>query len=107
MEQKAKLVAILSRLAAAEYDGDPTITNIEAAVPDFRRMGWINRFGPAAEWQNILSGFSTRDLERLLKVIVIAEREYDWLGGFVAAAIWMLPTPNAPMQIPMHLQCGC
>jgi hypothetical protein len=98
MEDKSTLVAILNRLVAAEYDGEPTIANIQAAVPSLQQMDWVNRFGPAGDWFAILSAFTTKDLERLIKIFVVAEREFDWIGGSVAAAIWMYRTYSLRMD---------
>jgi hypothetical protein len=89
MENNGTLVAILTRLARAEHHGEPTIATIEAAVPNFRRMDWVNRHSGANGWETVLSAFSTKDIEGLVKCIVIAEREFNWPGGSVAAAIWM------------------
>jgi hypothetical protein len=89
MNGHAELVAILHRLLCVEADGNPTIANIEAAIPNLRRLDWINRFGRADAWLRIASGLSTDHLERLVRIFVVAEREYNWLGGSVAAAIWL------------------
>lgn len=86
---QADLVAVLNRLTSVENDGDPTIASIQGAVPDLGRMDWINRFGPADAWAGIASGLDTKTLERLIKILVVAEREFEWLGGSVAAPIWL------------------
>ena len=88
MKGEADLVPILNRLMSVQYDGDPTIVGIEAAVPNLARMDWINCIFTAS-WAEIASSLPTDELERLTKILVIAEREYAWLGGSVAAPIWL------------------
>lgn len=89
MKEKADLIAILNRLVSVECNGDPTLIAILRAVPNLQRLDWINRFGPAGAWSEVTSEFKTNELERLVKIIVVAEREFEWLGGSVAAAIWL------------------
>ena len=88
MQGQAELVIIVNRLVSVG-DANPTVKSILAVVPDFEHMDWINRFGPADAWATTVSALSTVQLERLFKILVIAEREFDWLGGSVAAPIWL------------------
>ena len=67
----------------------PTIDELLAAVPDLQKMDWINLFGPARAWESVASDIQTDALEWLTKALVIAEREFDWIGGSVAAPIWL------------------
>jgi hypothetical protein len=84
-----EVTAILDRLLTVERSDEPTIAKIEAKLPDLRRLDWINRFGPADAWMQIAADLGTDELEWLIKILVVAEREYDWLGGSVAAPIWL------------------
>lgn len=88
MHDELKLATIVNRLLAEECGGEPTIEMMEVAVPHLRRLDWINRFGFGA-WERIASTLQTHQLGRLVKILIIAEREYDWLGGSVAAPIWL------------------
>jgi hypothetical protein len=88
MDEAADFVEIVSLLAAPEGEGDPTIASILAAVPGLREMSWINRRS-CREWRAIATALPTPAVERLFKILVIAEREFEWDGGSVAAPIWL------------------
>jgi hypothetical protein len=92
MGQIIALTRILNLLASIRHDGDPTIGELLAAVPDLQKMDWINRFGPVRAWERVASDIQTDALEWLTKALVIAEREFDWVGGSVAAPIWLYRT---------------
>jgi hypothetical protein len=83
------LTRTLNLLASIRHEDDPTIGELLAAVPDLQKMDWINRFGPARAWERVASDIETDALEWLTKALVITEREFDWVGGSVAAPIWL------------------
>ena len=56
--------------------------------PELTCSGWINLVGPS-EWGALANKWSTQDLEWLIRVLVTAERELKWVGGSVAASIWL------------------
>jgi hypothetical protein len=89
MEEITALTRTLNLLASIRHEDDPTIDELLAAVPDLQKMDWINRFGPARAWESVASNIQTGALEWLTEALVIAEREFDWIGGSVAAPIWL------------------
>ena len=89
MEEITALTRTLNLLASIRHEDDPTIDELLAAVPGLQKMDWINRFGPARAWESVASDIETDALEWLTKALVIAEREFDWIGGSVAAPIWL------------------
>jgi hypothetical protein len=89
MGQTTALTRTLNLLASIRHEDDPTIGELLAAVPDLQKMNWINRFGPARAWEIVASDIETDALDWLTKALVIAEREFDWIGGSVAAPIWL------------------
>jgi hypothetical protein len=84
MGQTTALTRTLNLLASIRHEDDPTIGELLAAVPDLQKMNWINRFGPARAWEIVASDIETDALDWLTKALVIAEREFDWIGGSVA-----------------------
>jgi hypothetical protein len=83
---------ILGALALLQNDEAPTIGYLLGRLPELARCDWINRWGPIDAWSPVLSIFSTPQLEYLAKALTILERDLKWLGGSVAATIWVFRT---------------
>jgi hypothetical protein len=81
--------AILEALARLSSQDEPTLCLMLAKYPELSQMDWINRWGPHHAWPPILSRFSTSQLAYLAKAITVLERDLEWLGGSVAATIWI------------------
>jgi hypothetical protein len=88
MMSEAEVKWVLDRLTSIQREGDPGIAQLLAVVPELRRLDWLNRCG-LRTWERIAAELRTDVLEWLTKVLVIAEREFDWVGGSVAAPIWL------------------
>jgi hypothetical protein len=86
---RAKAVALLNRLAALQPAENPVISRILANCPELADNDWINRYGPASGWSEIADLYATPVLAWLIKVLVTTERELRWIGGSVAAPIWL------------------
>ena len=86
---RSKAVALLNQLAALQPNENLDIARILADCPELARSDWINRYGPASEWSEITNLYTTPVLAWLVKVLVTAERELRWIGGSVAAPIWL------------------
>lgn len=86
---RSEVVALLNKLAALQPKGGPAITRILANCPELACNDWINRYGPASEWSEVADLYTTPVLAWLVKVLVTAERELRWIGGSVAAPIWL------------------
>jgi hypothetical protein len=86
---RSKAVALINKLAALQPNENPAIIGILADCPELARNDWINRYGPASEWSEITDLYTTPVLAWLVKVLVTAERELGWIGGSVAAPIWL------------------
>jgi hypothetical protein len=86
---RSKVVALLSKLAALQPEEHPAIARILAYCPELACNDWINRYGSASEWSEIADLYTTPVLAWLVKVLVTAERELRWIGGSVAAPIWL------------------
>ena len=54
----------------------------------FTKVGWINRQRPEY-WSLICSKLTIEDHIALLKAITLAEKHLNWLGGYIASAIWI------------------
>ena len=52
------------------------------------RFDWINRQAPEI-WNDVSGRLDQSELTHLIKGAVIIERELAWLGGSVAAGIWL------------------
>ena len=85
----SKVVALLNKLAALQPKENPAIAGILAHCPELACNDWINRYGPASEWSEVADLYATPVLAWLVKVLVTAERELRWIGGSVAAPIWL------------------
>ena len=62
----------------------------EAATETLRSLAgadYVNAAGPS-EWNVVANQLKTSDLAALTRGLVVAEREHDWSGGSVGAAIW-------------------
>jgi hypothetical protein len=86
---KSKLVTLLNKLAAVQPEENPAIARLLAHCPELAGNDWINRYGPAHEWDEIAAHYTTPVLAWLIKTLVTAERELRWIGGSVAAPIWL------------------
>jgi hypothetical protein len=86
---RSKVIALLNKLAALQPKENPAIARILAYCPELACNDWINRYGPASEWSEIADLYTTPVLAWLVKVLVTAERELRWIGGSVAAPIWL------------------
>lgn len=89
MKSREDAIAVLDELAALPATETPVIEDLLAACPALRTCEWVNRYGPADEWRTIAVRYSTTTLSWLIRVLVTAERELKWLGGSVAAPIWL------------------
>lgn len=49
---------------------------------------WINRTGSDL-WEAAAGGLATQDVIALIKGLVVTEHRLNWIGGSVAAAIWV------------------
>lgn len=54
----------------------------------WRDRDWVNRCG-FDEWKTSTEDLSDADLRRLLEVVVLAERDFGWIGGSAASGIWL------------------
>ncbi len=81
--------AILNRLGALRSEVDPAIDRLLSECPELGKSDWINRYGPASEWNAIATQYPTPILEWLIRALVTVERDLRWLGGSVAAPIWL------------------
>jgi hypothetical protein len=81
--------AILNQLALLESDQPPTLGFLLSAIPELRCADWLNRWGPIRAWDGMLSEFTTPQLAYLAKAITVLERDLNWLGGSVAATMWI------------------
>src|ERR1700730_4901662 len=86
---RSKVVALLNKLAALQPKENPAIARILAYCPELAYNDWINRYGPASEWSEIADLHTTPVLAWLVKVLVTAEHDLRWIGGSVAAPIWL------------------
>jgi hypothetical protein len=82
------LIALVSKLTMVPPDESLSMVGILAVCPDLSKNDWINRLGRDL-WEAIAEHYATPVLERLIKVLVIAERELKWAGGSVAATVWL------------------
>jgi hypothetical protein len=53
-----------------------------------KSLDWINRLWRGT-WENTAQALAQDACEFLIRGLVIVERELDWLGGSVSAAIWV------------------
>ena len=84
-----RVEALLNRLGTLRSEVDPSIDRLLGECPELGSSDWINRYGPASEWNAVAAQYPTPVLEWLIRVLVTAERELRWLGGSVAAPIWL------------------
>src|SRR5437867_3678626 len=77
----AKLVGFASR---ADLD-DPEETS---CLEEFRQRSDINRLH-WRDWDQVTESLSNEELVHLLKALTVAENRLTWLGGSVAACIWV------------------
>ena len=84
-----RVEALLNRLGTLRSEVDPSIDRLLGECPELVSSDWINRYGPASEWNVVAAQYPTEVLEWLIRVLVTAERELRWLGGSVAAPIWL------------------
>jgi len=80
---------ILEKLAALEGQADPKLAFLLSRHPELTRLDWLNRWGPGNAWPSVLAKFSTAQLAYIAKAITVLERDLNWLGGSVAATIWI------------------
>ncbi len=57
-------------------------------APELSTWAWLNRLTPNA-WRNAVQDVSTDTLERLIRLMTLAEKEFRWIGGSAAAVIWL------------------
>lgn len=89
MANEVVLRGIVELLVMISHGEDPTIAELLTVVPNLRTLDWINRFGPLSAWEPVAANLATDALAWLTKSLVLAEREFHWLGGSVAAPIWL------------------
>src|SRR5260370_37489562 len=82
------LIALVSKLTMVPPDESLSMVGTLAVCHDLPKNDWINRLGRDL-WEAIAEHYATPVLERLIKVLVIAERELKWTGGSVAATVWL------------------
>ena len=61
---------------------------LRSAYPDLATADHLNRLA-LGEWWKVTQELNNDDLIRLVKGLTIAEREFNWSGGSVAAVIWV------------------
>ena len=62
---------------------------LEQEASSIDRLNWINRLH-WVKWEAATESLSQEDCEHLMRGLVIAERQLKWLGGSVAAPIWII-----------------
>lgn len=84
-----KVVELFDKLVGLRREEEPTISYLAAECPELPSYEWIIRYGPAQEWESIAARYDTADLHWLIRVLVTTQRELRWIGGSVAAPIWL------------------
>ena len=79
---------LVAKLLNCRNDKDPSVDLLSNCCPELPKYDWVNRLHWRA-WDKVASEISTVELEWLTKSLVMAEREYRWGGGSVAAPIWL------------------
>jgi hypothetical protein len=80
---------ILGALALLQSEEVPTLRYLLTKCPKLAESDWVNRWGPIEAWTPILSKFSTSQLAYFAKALTVIERDLNWIGGSVAATIWI------------------
>ncbi len=80
---------ILEALVLLDHREEPTLDLLLGKHPELVRLDWINRWGPHQAWPPILAPFTTPQLAYLAKALTVLERDLNWIGGSVAATIWI------------------
>jgi hypothetical protein len=73
---------------AQHYEDDPSTDLLLLESPDLAKVDWINRCS-REYWDQIALSLTTSQLEWLIKAMVVIERDLKWIGGSVAATVWL------------------
>jgi hypothetical protein len=79
---------VLQPLIAIGKSGDPDDTMTAAHLEAIGSFDWINREA-SSSWAEITREMPIDDMVALVKGLVLAEDYHRWIGGSVAAAIWV------------------
>jgi hypothetical protein len=68
--------------------GQRAVDGMMGDITLLKEHEWINRTAPDS-WEGPVGGLATSDVVALIKGLVVIENRLGWMGGSVAAAIWV------------------
>lgn len=82
-------ITLLDKIVELKREEQPTIERLMAEFPQLGANEWIIRYGSTQEWADIAARYETPALDWIIRVLIVAQRDLNWLGGSVAAPIWL------------------